>query len=112
MCHQSVDCYDSEDYRLRLSDVIYDMKVFLNQHPSETILLQVKCDRTENDAENETWKYFKNMAEKGELYCVMSPRRRNGTMSVILFWDPATPHTAETKPGKWVVTHSTSSMRA
>ena len=35
---------------------------------SETILLQVKCDRTENDAENETWKYFKNMAEKGELY--------------------------------------------
>ena len=69
MCHQSVDCYDSEDYRLRLSDVIYDMKVFLNQHPSETILLQVKCDRTENDAENETWKYFKNMAEKGELYC-------------------------------------------
>ena len=29
----------------------------------------MKCDRTENDAENETWKYFKNMAEKGELYC-------------------------------------------
>ena len=29
MCHGSIDCYDSEDYRLELSDVIGNMEDFL-----------------------------------------------------------------------------------
>ncbi len=69
MCHGSVDCYDSKDYRLKLSDVIWDMTIFLYYHPGETILLQVKCDRDKNDAVNETWKYFKSLADRNELYC-------------------------------------------
>ena len=68
MCHGSIDCYDSEDYRLELSDVIGDMEAFLFNHPSETILLQVKCDRDKNDAVNATYDFFKNMDDKAELY--------------------------------------------
>ena len=54
MCHGDVDCYNCADYRMSLGDVLAQMRSFLRDNPSETILLQVKCDRTDNNAQNET----------------------------------------------------------
>ena len=50
MCHGKVNCYNCADYRMTLGDVFAQMRNFLRDNPSETILLQVKCDRTDNNA--------------------------------------------------------------
>ena len=68
MCHGKVNCYNCADCRMTLGDALADMRNFLRDHPSETILLQVKCDRYDNNAQNETWNFLKDMADGGELY--------------------------------------------
>ena len=69
MCHGDIDCKDLYNNKLTLDSVIDSMRDFLKKNPSETIILQVKCDRSDKYAEYETFKYFRTMAENGELYC-------------------------------------------
>ena len=69
MCHGSVNCKDRNKNDLKLQSVIGDMEDFLQKNPEETIILQVKCDRDDNNADGRTFKYFKDLADEGKVYC-------------------------------------------
>lgn len=69
MCHGSVNCKDRNGNDLKLQSVIGDMEDFLQKNPEETIILQVKCDRDDNNADGRTFKYFEDLADEGKVYC-------------------------------------------
>lgn len=69
MCHKSVNCRNREGNNLKLSAVINDMESFLDKNPDETVILQITCDRSGNDANKQAAKYFINLANKGRVYC-------------------------------------------
>lgn len=69
MCHKSVNCKNRNGDDLKLQSVIKDMENFLYVNPNETIILQIMCDRSGNDANRQTFNYFKKLADEGKVYC-------------------------------------------
>ncbi|MBP3872067.1 MAG: phosphatidylinositol-specific phospholipase C domain-containing protein, partial [Faecalicoccus sp.] len=69
LCHGFMELYDKNNQRLKLDSVINDMRSFLTNHSGEALILQIKCDHDNCDAE--IHEYFKSLVDEYPdlIYC-------------------------------------------
>ena len=69
MCHGSIYLNGVGGERLRLDEVIRGMLRFLSFHESETMIIQIKCDKDKCD--QDIYKYFQDLLaeQPDKIYC-------------------------------------------